>query len=209
MDIEQILIEHNLWSGGAGGQKADLRGADLCSAKLSGINLCRAKLSGADLRGAKLRVANLCRADLSGAKLGGANLSGADLRGADMRVADLRGAKLSGADMRGADLRGAKLDDAKLGGANLSGAIVPFSGMVYCSEYFNYSLSYQADAEGIFFVAGCNIFDIDEARDHWGSSEYPDAARGRRMLDVCEMLYRWWQDGILPGVGSDNTSRED
>ena len=56
----------------------------------------------ADLRDADLRGANLWGADLQGA-----NLQGADLRGANLRDADLRGANLWGADLRGADLWGA------------------------------------------------------------------------------------------------------
>ncbi len=70
-------------------EKADLSGADLRGAYLSG----------ADLSGADLRVAYLSGADLRGADLRGADLRGADLSGADLRVAYLSGAYLSGADM--------------------------------------------------------------------------------------------------------------
>jgi Pentapeptide repeats (8 copies) len=66
---------------GAGGDTAELRGADLV---------------GRDLRGT----------GLVGANLRGAYLIGADLRGADLRLADLIGADLRAADVRGADLRG-------------------------------------------------------------------------------------------------------
>jgi len=54
---------------------------------------CRADLRGADLR----------EADLSGADLRGAYLCEADLRGADLRGTYLSGADLSGADLRGAE----------------------------------------------------------------------------------------------------------
>jgi hypothetical protein len=50
--------------GEAGGQRADLSGADLRYSSLSGANL-----SGADLSGADLRYSNLSGADLSGADL--------------------------------------------------------------------------------------------------------------------------------------------
>ena len=87
--IREILSKHQKWlNGEAGGERADLSGADLSRADLSEANLSRADLSGADLSGA----------DLSGADLRGANLSGADLRGADLSGADLRGANLSGAE---------------------------------------------------------------------------------------------------------------
>ena len=115
MDLKKILDEHLLWLNGEGGSRADLRGADLSCANLSG-----ADLRGADLSGANLFGANLSDADLRGADLRGADLSGADLRGADLRGADLSCANLSGADLRGADLSCANLSGADLSGANLS-----------------------------------------------------------------------------------------
>ena len=78
-EIKKVLDLHKKWLNEQGGERADLRGADL---------------SGADLRGA----------DLSGADLRVATLSGADLRGADLSRASLRGADLCWADLRGADL---------------------------------------------------------------------------------------------------------
>ena len=78
--LKEILEKHKMWlNGEEGGEKADLRGADLRLANLSEANL---------------RGANLSEADLRGANLIGANLRGADLRGADLREADLRGANL-------------------------------------------------------------------------------------------------------------------
>jgi len=71
---------------------------------------------------ANLHGANLRGADLSGANLRGANLRGADLSGANLRGANLRGADLSGANLRGADMHRANLRGANLRGANLSGA---------------------------------------------------------------------------------------
>ena len=60
--LTEILIQHKLWLGNEGGQRADLRGANLIAA-----NLYRADLYGADLYGA-----DLDRADLRGAYLRGA-----------------------------------------------------------------------------------------------------------------------------------------
>ena len=104
---------------GADLRDADLSGATLRCANLSGADLRDADLSGATLRCANLRGANLSDANLSGANLSGADLSGANLRGANLSGADLRGANLSGADLSGANLSGANLSDADLRGATL------------------------------------------------------------------------------------------
>ena len=86
-ELKEILDKHLNWiRGESGGNRANLRGADLY---------------GANLRGANLRGANLY----------GANLRGADLYGADLRGADLYGADLRGANLRGADLYGAECDE--------------------------------------------------------------------------------------------------
>ena len=89
--------------------EANLREAELSEANLSGAELSEANLSGADLhwadlRWADLRGANLHRANLRGADLSEANLHRADLRGAELHRANLRGAELRGADLRGAEL---------------------------------------------------------------------------------------------------------
>ena len=70
----------------------------------------RANLRGADLLWADLRGADLLWADLRGANLRWADLREADLRGANLRDADLREADLRDADLRGANLREANLD---------------------------------------------------------------------------------------------------
>jgi hypothetical protein len=63
-ELNKILAEHKKWLDDDGGKCADLTGADLRSADLTG----------ADLTGADLRSADLT----------GANLTGADLRSADI-----------------------------------------------------------------------------------------------------------------------------
>jgi hypothetical protein len=79
-DLEKIIESHGRWIAGKdGGERADLRNADLRNA-----NLRNANLYGADLRNANLR-----NADLYGADLRNANLYGADLRNADLYGADL------------------------------------------------------------------------------------------------------------------------
>jgi len=95
--LKIILAQHMLWLNGNGGERANLRDANLRGADLREANLQRADLRGADLLEANLRWANL---------------RGADLRGANLREANLQWANLRGTDLRGADLRGADLDFA-------------------------------------------------------------------------------------------------
>ena len=84
-ELEKILELHAKWlNGEKGGERADLRWADLYFADLNG-----ADLSHADLSGANLSYADLGHADLSGADLSHADLSGANLRWADLGGADL------------------------------------------------------------------------------------------------------------------------
>ena len=96
MNIQEVLARHKKWlENNEGGQRADLKGADLRVA---------------DLKGADLRAADLQDADLRGADLKDADLKGADLRGADLRDAYLKGADLRDADLKGANLQRADLD---------------------------------------------------------------------------------------------------
>ena len=72
--LEEILQNHQLWletrfTSEPKGERADLRGVDLCEA---------------DLRGVNLQYANLYMADLSRA-----NLQNADLRGANLDFASI------------------------------------------------------------------------------------------------------------------------
>ena len=117
-ELKAIIYKHAKWARGEdGGERADLRGADLRNA-----SLCDADLRDANLCGADLRDANLCDANLCGASLCDADLRDADLRDADLRDANLCGADLRDADLRDANLRGANLRNANLRNANLRGA---------------------------------------------------------------------------------------
>ncbi len=125
-ELKEILEKHKKWVNGEdGGERANLRGANLCNATLCDAKLRGADLVNANLAGADLRGANLCDANLSGADLVNANLAGADLSGADLCVANLRGADLRGADLSGADLCVASLRGADLRGADLDYSCLP------------------------------------------------------------------------------------
>ena len=83
-ELKAIIYKHAKWARGEdGGERADLRDADLRGADLRN----------ADLRDADLRGADLCNANLRGADLSGANLRNADLRDANLSDANLRDAK--------------------------------------------------------------------------------------------------------------------
>ena len=117
--LEKILQNHKLWLNNNGGEKANMRWADLRKADLRKADLRKADLREADLRKADLREANLYEADLRGANLREANLCRANMRWANLRGADLRWADLRWADLRGANMRKADLREADLRGADL------------------------------------------------------------------------------------------
>ena len=127
-ELKAILGKHLKWLRGEdGGERANLSGAYLFEANLSGADLSEAYLFGAnlseaDLSRANLFGANLSEADLSRANLSRANLSRANLSRANLSGADLFEANLSGANLFRANLFEANLFRANLSGANLSGA---------------------------------------------------------------------------------------
>jgi len=87
--IQEILEKHLKWlRNEAGGERANLGGANLYGANLGGVNL-----RSANLYGANLRSVNLYGANLDGANLDGANLRSANLYGANLRSVNLYGAK--------------------------------------------------------------------------------------------------------------------
>ena len=137
-ELRQILSAHQLWleSDEKQGKRADLSGAALDQANLSGAILSGADFSGASLIGVNLSGARLVHAKFSGADLSGADLSGADLLLTDFSAANLQRANLSNTTPRQATSvvrtrRGPKFKDADLSEANLSQAycyISDFSG---------------------------------------------------------------------------------
>lgn len=79
-ELKNILKKHKDWINGIdGGEKADLRGANIGDADLRYTDLRRANLRGVNLRYVDLRGANLGYTDLRGVKLKSANLRGADI----------------------------------------------------------------------------------------------------------------------------------
>ena len=213
--LPEILAAHRKWVlGKEGCGRANLRDANLHGAYLRDADLRDANLHGADLRGADLRGANLRGADLHGANLRGADLHGANLHGAYLRGADLRGANLRGADLHGANLHGAYLRDADLRdadlrgadlhGANLHGAYLHgAAGVVHLTETdHGYIVLATWRDEQVRIIAGCRDFTIDEAKSHWGASDYHTPRSGRRVVAVLEWLEREIKDGFDLSVGA-------
>jgi len=140
-ELAQIVQDHWDWyrSDGAKGRQANLNGADLAKAGLSGVHLQKANLSEANLMEADLSSAHLYKANLSGANLEktklaavdltGANLSSANLPGADLAASRLRGANLSETNLTEADLSFARSYEANLSGANLQKAYLTKTGL--------------------------------------------------------------------------------
>ena len=134
--LQEIVRKHGAWlRDEEGGERANLRDANLYGADLYGANLY-----GADLYGANLSVAGLRYANLSGANLRYANLSGANLRDANLYGADLYGANLYDADLYGANLRDANLSGANLRYANLYGADL-YGANLYGADLYGANLS--------------------------------------------------------------------
>jgi uncharacterized protein YjbI with pentapeptide repeats len=116
------------WSLAAGyllGPDADLEGASLFRAEISGANLTGANLLGADLSGAVLSMlgdANLTDANLTDARIEHGTLAGANLTDASLANADLLGATFHGANLTHASLVDADLADGTLSAATVTGA---------------------------------------------------------------------------------------
>jgi uncharacterized protein YjbI with pentapeptide repeats len=93
-ELTEILRKHVLWlESQDGGERANLRYANLTSADLSSANLRSANLTSADLSSANLTSADLTSADLSYANLTSADLSSANLSSANLSSANLTSAK--------------------------------------------------------------------------------------------------------------------
>lgn len=90
--IKKIVENHNKWSYGNKGQRANLSGIDLIKANFSRTNLWDADFSKANLTRANFCGAYLVRTNFSGAYLQGANFNGADFTKANFYGAYLQGA---------------------------------------------------------------------------------------------------------------------
>jgi uncharacterized protein YjbI with pentapeptide repeats len=160
--LAEILEAHRKWLRSEGGERANLRKANLIGANLRGFYLIGADLSGAVLVNADLKDTSLIGTTLKKANLKGATLSGADLIGANLAQAILREADLSEADLREANLSGSVLRESILDSASLYGASLREANLVGAS--LSKALLKRADLAG-GDLGGANLFgaDLDEA----------------------------------------------
>ena len=115
-ELKEILKEHEMWlKDEEGGERADLRYADLSGANLTGADLSNADLTGADLRCVDLTYADLTSTNLSNTDLRYTNLKHAKLNDANLINTDLSGANLWNADLIGANLIGIKTNTSTIG----------------------------------------------------------------------------------------------
>lgn len=117
--LKEIIASHGKWLRDEGGGE-------------------RANLRGADLEGADLRYANLKGADLEGAYLRYADLRGADLEGANLRGAYLEGAYLEDADLIGAYLNKTYYQITRIGSRNATTTYCVEDDNVVCGCWNNY-----------------------------------------------------------------------
>ena len=108
-DLNRLLAAHERFVYGQGGQRLQVKNANL-----RGLNLANRNLSDADFTGATLTRATFF----------GSNLSRATLCCADLRESDLESAKMTKADLRGASFKGAKMSYAQLDGADIRAATI-------------------------------------------------------------------------------------
>lgn len=85
-ELDALAVDGGNWS------FVVLRGADLRSARFTGVRMREADLSNANLAGATLRDGDLSSAWLTGADLSGADLRGTELTGIEPETVVLRGA---------------------------------------------------------------------------------------------------------------------
>ena len=170
--LTEILENHRKWLRGEGGERANLRKANLIGANLRGYYLIGADLSGAILVHADLRETSLIGTTLKKTNLKGARLSGADLIGANLSQAILREADLSGADLREANLGETVLREGILDSAGLYGASLKEANLVGAS--LGKAILKRADLANAD-LSRANLFNADLEEADLGGANLTDA----------------------------------
>ncbi|WP_395743853.1 toll/interleukin-1 receptor domain-containing protein [Prosthecobacter sp.] len=146
--LKQGVDIWNAWRERNQGMWPDLRGANLCCAKLGGANLSFANLEHANFEHADLSFANLVCVDLRHSDLNGVDFRGAELGEARLNASELICANFGGADLTGANLRSTVLSNADFTGANLSGANLCHASLdeaIFADAVFDFTLLADTD----------------------------------------------------------------
>ena len=96
-------------------------------------------------------------------------------------------------NLSGADLSGADLSWAKLSGVAFCGTI---GVLIAQFDPRNYTLVVWKCQGKPRVKAGCRDFSFEEALAHWGSSDYPDAARGQMYVQMIKLLSASFEEGV-------------
>ena len=118
-ELNEMLVQHELWLNDEGGKRLDLENVDLRDADLRNTNLRNANLECANLECANLMNTNLECANLECASLMNTNLEYANLTNTNLEYANLRSANLEYANLRYANLRNVDLRNTDLRYVNL------------------------------------------------------------------------------------------
>ena len=118
-ELNEMLVQHELWLNDEGGKRLDLENVDLRDADLRNTNLRNANLECANLECANLMNTNLECASLRNANLECANLECASLMNTNLEYANLTNTNLEYANLRSANLEYANLRYANLRNADL------------------------------------------------------------------------------------------
>ena len=176
-ELAAVLEDHELWLGEKGGKCANLYGAKLDFADLTGAILCGANLNGTNLHRAKMR-----NADLNGASLNGANLYGADLTRANLCGVGFYDAILTRAKLDGADLTDARFDGAEIEGGR---KVIQLLRRAMRSDGQELFLWYCK--EGFYIKSGQMILPIEEAAPFWEETR-GGTPLGDECLDIVDMF---------------------
>ncbi|CAB4155564.1 COG1357 Pentapeptide repeats containing protein [uncultured Caudovirales phage] len=192
-EIAVVLADHLKWLRGEGGQRADMRYANMRGADMRYANMRGADMQGADMEGADMRYANMRYADMQGADMQRADMryadmQRADMRGANMRYADMQGANMryanmQGADMQGANMQGADMEGADMEGAKIDGDKTAIGILRRATRSDGYEFFLWHCQEGFFIKAGCHFFTMTEARQHWTATR-AGTPLGDESLDI-------------------------
>jgi hypothetical protein len=176
-ELDAVLADHELWLGEKGGKRANLYGAKLDFADLTGAILCGANLNGT----------NLHRAKMSNADLNGASLNGANLYGADLTRANLCGVGFYDAILTRAKLDGADLTDASFQGAEIEGGRKVIQLLRRAMRSDGQELFLWQSMDGFYIKSGQMILPIEEAAPFWEETR-GGTPLGDECLDIVDMF---------------------